>query len=75
MTSRATSVFMILRRAVADLEPDNVAQTLLMRQVEAEAEMAVQQQALMDHLGCEFRRPPLAARRQPAVGFALIAQP
>src|SRR5579863_2247858 len=64
-----------LRGAVADLEPDNVAQALLMRQVEAEAEMAVQEQALMDDLDREFRRPPFASRREPSVRLVLVAQP
>src|SRR5438552_7021129 len=64
-----------LRGAVADLEPDNVAQALLMGQVEAEAEMSVQEQALMDHLDREFRRPPLASRGQPPVRLPLVTQP
>src|SRR5580700_10509674 len=40
--------------AVADFESDHVAHALLMRQVEAEPEMAVEQNALMQDVGAQL---------------------
>ena len=46
-----------------------------MRQVEAEAEMAVEQQALMENVGAELRREPFCSRREPSVRLSAILQP
>jgi hypothetical protein len=37
--------------AVANLQPDHVAHPLLMRQIEAEPQMPMQEQTLMQYLG------------------------
>src|SRR5919204_1661236 len=62
------------RGAVADFEPDDVAHALAKRQLVRVAVMAVQQQALVNRLDRELRRPPLHHRRFFGVRLALIGQ-
>src|ERR1700679_1033897 len=64
-----------LRSAVTDLEPDDIAHALLMRQVQAEAEMTMQQQTLMEHLHREFGRPPFTSGGEPSVRLTAILEP
>src|SRR5689334_18256155 len=46
-----------------------------MGQVEAESEMAMQQQTLMEHLGRQLRRPPFCSGRNPSMLLALVFKP
>ena len=63
-----------LRGAVADLQAHDVAQSLLMRQVERPAVMAVRQQALMDDVDGGLGAEPFAHRGLRRVRLAGVAQ-
>src|SRR3970282_203836 len=68
-------VLYYLRRPVADLEADDVAQALLEWQLVRVAVVAVEQQALVDRLHREPRRPPLHHRRLLRVRLAVVREP
>src|SRR5512138_1265457 len=63
-----------LRGAVADLEAEHVAQSLLHRPAVVSA-VPEAEQALMDRVVGQLRRPPLAHRRLGAVRQPLILEP
>ena len=64
-----------LRRAVADLQAEHVAQPLLERKHARIAAVAVGEQALLHDLGGELGRPPFAHGGLGRCGAAPVAQP
>src|SRR5262245_35285069 len=64
-----------LRRAVADLPAENVAEPLLDGQPAGVAQVTVEEEALVDGLGRHLRRPPLHHRRLGGAGDVVLAHP
>src|SRR5689334_24184132 len=64
-----------LRRAVADLPAEDVAEPLLDGKPAGVAQVAVEDEALVDGLGRHLRCPPLHHRRFGGAGDVVLAHP